>query len=270
MDPIKLYWEERAENSNGKLNVTTDDVYFRELEINTLDNFIAQHFANGNKIKILDLGCGDGHMALSIAKRKPNVYIQGFDFATNMIAIANAKLAKLAKLANEHEIKNRIKFKVGNILELSTLLEKHNYYDLIITSRTLINLQNKIDQYETIKNIHTLLNTNGYFIGFENFIENHELLNQVRQTIGLTPIAIRWHNRYFVEQEFIEYTSKLYTEVEIIDFASSYFFATRVIYSLFCKAENKTPDYNHLIHQQSINLPNMGKFCPVRFVVLKK
>lgn len=262
-DPIKLYWEERAEHSNGKLNATTDDMYFRELEINTICNFIDQYFPN-NKLKILDLGCGDGYMALSLAKRKANINIEGFDFASKMIAIANAKLAE------EGEIKKRVSFNAGNILELSALCKEGSYYDLVITSRVLINLRDKIDQYKVIENIPNLLTPNGYYLGFENFIESHELLNQARQTIGLSAIPIRWHNHYFVESEFIKHTSKLFAHVEIIDFASSYFFATRVVYSLLCKAEDKIPDYNHLVHQQSINLPSIGKFCPVRFIVLKK
>jgi hypothetical protein len=61
-----------------------------------------------------------------------------------------------------------------------------------------------------------------------------------------------------------------FDEVNISDFSSSYYFATRVIYSKMCQMRSEKPDYDHDIHRLAIDLPDAGCFSPIRVAVLRK
>jgi len=58
--------------------------------------------------------------------------------------------------------------------------------------------------------------------------------------------------------------------VEVKDFSSTYYFATRVIYSKMCQMRMEEPDYHHEIHQLAVQLPWTGKFSPIRMVVMRR
>jgi hypothetical protein len=53
---------------------------------------------------------------------------------------------------------------------------------------------------------------------------------------------VRWHNLYFDRSEFEEMVEPFFADVEFKDFAISYYFATRVIYSAMCRMRGETPD----------------------------
>ena len=71
---------------------------------------------------------------------------------------------------------------------------------------------------------------------------------------------MRWHNLYFREAEFAAPAAPFFDEITFKDFSSSYYFATRVIYSGMCKMRGEEPDYEHEIHQLAVTLPWTGQF----------
>jgi hypothetical protein len=81
--------------------------------------------------------------------------------------------------------------------------------------------------------------------------------------MDLEEILVRWHNLCFDEAEFIEKAGKIFRDVELINFSSTYYLVTRVVYSALCKNE---PGYEHPIYEIAASLPTAGDFTPIKLV----
>jgi hypothetical protein len=75
---------------------------------------------------------------------------------------------------------------------------------------------------------------------------------------------------YFREREFVQSSERFFEVIEFADFASSYYFATRVVYSKMCQMRGEKPDYQHDIHKLAVDLPPFGQFCPIRMAILRR
>jgi len=254
---IKQYWSERA--TADLANATTNDVYLRVLERETLVAHLRRlGCAAGSRV--LDAGCGDGETLFALDAAF-GCRLVGRDFARAMIDLANARLA-----ANPN---SRIDFAVGDVREVARDFGEGGF-DFVTTDRCLINLESEAEQYAAIEGLARALKPGGCYLAIENFVEGNDRLNAMRALYGLPPIAIRWHNTFFREEDFIARTRRLFRTVDKFDFSSSYYFATRVVYSRLCAVEGKPPDYRHPIHAESVKLPAFGDFSPIKLFVLGK
>jgi ubiquinone/menaquinone biosynthesis C-methylase UbiE len=257
---IKQYWEERAKENITSPEATTNDIYLRELEISSLVKEITNTgISNGT---ILDAGCGDGYSTLRVAKELPDFKFVGVDYSENMIGIAMRR-------CDEKQGPLPVEFKVGDVENLNLLFPNMSF-DIVITDRCLINLDSPNRQYNAINQIHKLLKPSGYYLAIENFLAGQKNLTDLRQSVGLPEIPVRWHNLFFDEVEFMERMIKMFNTVSIVNFSSSYYFATRVIYSSMCQMRHERPDYQHDIHKLSINLPVIGDCSPIKMAILQK
>ena len=259
---IKKYWEERAAENQGLVTGTTNDIYLRELEIRT---FISKLKSLGVKDgdRILDLGCGDGYSTLQIAKELENVVVIGVDFSKNMIKNAESNLS------NSEVPPSKLSFQVADAVKISDFFDAGTF-QFVLSDRCLINLGNSETQYQTIKQVSDLLTSGGHYLGIENFKDGQDNLNKARVHMKLEEIGVRWHNHFFKEDEFLNSVQQWFEEVQISNFSSAYYYATRVIYSAVCKLNNVDPDYTDDIHKVSIDLPACGNFSPIKLFVLKK
>lgn len=259
-DKIKQYWDDRARENASSPEATTNDVYMRDLEIITLIKAIKNiGILSGT---ILDAGCGDGYSTIRVANEFSNLQFTGVDYSENMIAIAKKQLIEIKEAPH-------IEFIVGDVENLNQLFP-NILFDIILTDRCLINLDSPNRQYNAISQISKLLKPSGYYIAIENFLNGQKNLTQLRQSVGLPEIPIRWHNLFFDEDEFKVFANKLFRNVEIVNFSSSYYFATRVIYSSMCQMRHEKPDYRHDIHKLSVNLPAIGDCSPIKMAILLK
>lgn len=261
-EKIKEYWDERAKQYSSIPAATTIDVYLRELEISTLIQTLHQISIpkSGN---MLDVGCGDGYSTFKVAQAIPDYCFLGIDYSENMIKNAHERL----KL--QPGLKDRVSFIVGDITELGKACG-NSIYDVILSDRCLINLDTFESQSHAIAQIAEHTGKSDYYIAIENFIEGHENMNNARRSVGLPEIPVRWHNLYFKESEFIKCVERFFKVIEIKDFSSSYYFATRIIYSKMCQMRGEEPDYNHEIHQLAIRLPWIGQFSPIRMAIMRR
>ena len=260
---IQQYWEERAKGAQLNPNATTDDVYLRELEIRTFEKAITK--LKKKNPYILDLGCGDGFTTLGLAKKLKAPGFLGIDYSENMIANAKARL----KNEKDTKLKKSIEFKTGDATRLNEQFKKETF-DIVISSRCLINLTSAKQQFDTIEQISKILKRGGVYISIENFEDGNKELNDLRKEMGLAEISVRWHNLFFKPKDYLKHTKKIFKNVEIINFSSSYYYATRVIYSKYCQMKNIQPDYLHEIHQLSIDLPSTGNYSPIKLTIHKK
>ena len=254
---IKQYWTERAATDSA--NATTNDIFMRVLERETLIAHLRRLGCNASS-RVLDAGCGDGETVFALDAAF-GCTLAGRDFAPSMIELARARLAGAPN--------PRLDFAVGDVREVARNFGA-GAFDFISTDRCLINLESAAEQYDAIAGIAQALKPGGFYLAIENFIEGNDRLNEMRALYGLPPIAVRWHNKFFHEAEFVARMQTSFRTIEKFDFSSSYYFATRVIYSRLCAIDGKQPDYRHPIHEDSIKLPAIGDFSPIKLFVLGK
>jgi ubiquinone/menaquinone biosynthesis C-methylase UbiE len=261
-EQIRAYWEERAEQYLADPASTTNDVYLRELEILTITRVLRSLLGRG-PAKVLDVGCGDGYATVNVARELPEFTFAGIDYSANMISMAAERLADMPFLAQ------RLHFEVGDVLDLGAACGGTTF-DAVVSDRCLINLASPEDQRQAIKEITRHVAPGGYYLAVENFVEGQQAMNEARAAVGLPEIPVRWHNLYFTEAEFIEFAEPEFEFLEFKNFSSSYYFATRVIYTALCRRTGEEIDYRHPMHQLAVELPWTGNFSPIRMAVLRR
>lgn len=251
-DKIKKYWEKRAKDDNSKQS-TTNDVYLREIEARALGDFIIKLAPK----RIADFGCGDGCTTITTASKLSSAKFSGFDYSDSMILNANNNLSK-TNLDN-------VTFKIGDITS-----PINDSFDLIYTTRCLINITNIDLQYKAILNIHSSLLKDGYFIMIENFIEGQNNFNELRKAYGLPSIPIREHNLFFTRDDLMQSIKDIFKIEYEINISSTYYMMSRIIYSKLCVDSCSAPDYYNEHHRYASTLPFSGEYGPLRLLVLKK
>jgi ubiquinone/menaquinone biosynthesis C-methylase UbiE len=260
---IKEYWNQRAKQAAESPTATTDDIHLRNLEVRTFVESIQRlNLPDGSTV--VDVGCGDGFTTLHVAEQLPKLKFAGVDYSEEMITTAHRRLAEMSG-----RLHGPVDFRVGDATALEGLFPAGTL-DVVLTDRCLINLTSSEAQYDSLRQIYSLLKPGGCHLAIENFTSGHEELNQSRKALGLKEIPVRWHNLFFKEEEFLAKMQALYQKVEIINFSSAYYYATRVIYSKYCQMRGEEPDYQHEIHQLGVHLPPMGTFSPIKLAVMIK
>ena len=262
-DKIKRYWNERArETDPASAQATTYDVFLRELEITKLkDKISTASLPHGSTV--VDLGCGDGYATVGLAAAFPTVRFIGIDWSEEMLALAEKRLLAQSGLLD------RVSFRLGDMRRLSTSVQADRF-EVFLTMRSLINLTSSAEQYNTLAQIAEHLKAGGYYFGIENFVQGQNNFNRLRVAMGLPEIPVRWHNHFFDEEEFLAVAAKFFDSVIIDNFSSSYYLATRVIYSAGCRLMGVEPDYFHPIHQTAGRLPVIGDFSPIKLVSMRR
>lgn len=260
---IKQYWSERANATPAtSVQATTYDVFLREHEIATLKEKIAGLSLPAGST-VVDVGCGDGHATTSLAATFPTLQFIGVDWSDEMLDLA-------AKKAAVHpEPRGMVSFRVGDMRRLSAAL-RTDKFAVFMTIRSLINLTSPEEQYDTIAQIAKHLVPGGYYFCIENFMQGQESFNRLRVAMGLPEIPVRWHNLFFDEARYAEEVQPYFDSLTFHNFLSSYYLATRVIYSAGCHLVGEEPDYFHPIHRVAARLPPIGDFCPIKLATMRR
>lgn len=259
---IKDYWNRRAGENSGSLTATTQDIWLRRLEVACLIAMLETLDLQPGA-RIADMGCGDGNTILELARQFPDFRFTGFDYAPQMIETARTQLAASPALAG------RVQFSLGDVNDPMASAGP-GQLDVAMTDRCLINLETSAAQYAAIARIAGCLKPGGVYLAIENFHEGQNALNAARAAMGLQEIPVRWHNHFFHEEEFRLLTKPHFSGIVFHEFASAYYYATRVIYSAMCRMQGVEPDYDHDIQRLAVRLPPMGNFSPVRLAVMRK
>lgn len=247
---IQEFWNSRA---HLELKAGTKDINAKTMEMEAISKYIS------DGMKILDVGCGNGISAITIAKRYA-VQIKAFDYAEKMIESAKKSLAG-------KNLKGEIQFFVDGVKGLNNISDK---FDLVYTERVLINLPSWDEQKVAIQNILNLLKQNGLYIMCENSYDALQRLNSLRLQVGLQEIDPPWHNRYICENE----VENLHLEGAILEkvekFSSTYYFISRVINAWMAKEEGKEPAYDSPLNKLALKLPPMGDVGQTKIWVWRK
>jgi ubiquinone/menaquinone biosynthesis C-methylase UbiE len=234
---ILKHWQEQSQK--GDVSGTVD-LIADELEQKAIIEEI-----KGNEI-ILEVGCGDGRNSINIRKTFKDVSIDAFDFSSDMISLAR-------KNARNRGV-NNIEFFVFDIDNLDCLQKK---YDLVISKRSLINLDDYARQISAINSIADKLKDNGRFVMCENSIDGLTSINKTRSLLGLPEILVPWHNRYFDEDRLEEEIESLVL-LKKNRFSSLYYFLSRIVNAYNSKENGALPDYDSPINKIALAMDSVG------------
>ena len=234
-DFIKENWEQQALNYGESHWASWGDKYAIELEIETISNFIKEGF------DVLDVGCANGYSTLKQLIKKPRSIV-GIDFSETMI--------ENARLVSKNIDCNKLSFKVGDVRKLDFNDET---FDLIYTTRVLINLCNWDEQQHSIKECIRVAKKGGTIILSEAFWEPLVLLNAIRIIKQLKPLVEHDFNRYLKKEKLSAFLDQLEIKYEIIDFSSIYYLGSRFIRE-FATNVNDYPGYSNPINEIFYNI----------------
>jgi trans-aconitate methyltransferase len=251
-DGIRRYWDDRAAGDTS-VQSTTQDVYLREIEFRVLSERIAQL----RPASVADVGCGDGRTTTRLAAELPGVAFHGYDYAGAMVA--NARGHAMTGPAPQ------VRFTQCDVTQ-----GLPGRFDLIFTTRCLINLPTWELQMTALRHIHAALHEGGSYLMVENFLEGHDNFNQVRSRYGLDPIAVRPHNFFLQRERLLAFSGTLFDLQEELNISSTYYLMSRVVYARMCADQDVAPDYFDDHHRLAAGLPFAGEFGPVRLLSLRK
>lgn len=252
---VQDYWDERAKLDQEETS-TTNDVYLRKIE----QSVIIEYCSKMEKDSVLDIGCGDARTTAAVASRFPGSSIVGIDYAQHMITNA---LKLHSKVENLELI-------VADCTSDHVDMAHKSRYDIVYSTRCLINILEDQGRRAAIKFIHESLKPTGVFLMIENFMEGQNNFNRARVAAGLPKIPVRPHNRFFEEHELSDIISGLFEITDSINISSTYYLCSRIVYAKICNERGIDPDYNDDHHRYASMLPFAGDFGPVYLKVLRR
>lgn len=215
-DHIKEYWESQGNTHCDSHWASWGDNWIIDLEIDT----IGKNIKDGDKV--LDIGCANGYSTFRQATLHKLSSITGVDYAASMVAAAE-------KTKCEQELGKYISFQEGDIRSLQF---PDNSFDVVYTTRVLINLPTWEQQAQGITECLRVLKSNGTLILSEGFWEPLMILNAIRLAGNLPPLVEHDFNRYLKLNILEEHFKKLKLNYRIDDFSSIYYLGSRFLREL--------------------------------------
>ena len=228
---IKEFWESQAVAFKESHSVSWSDKLAIELEIENIAKFIKE----GDDV--LDVGCSNGHATLALLQKNPKT-LYGVDYAENMIHYA---------LENKSKIKNaqNVFFEIGDIRNLKF---EDNTFDVVYTTRVLINLPNWQEQIVGIEECVRVAKSGGVIILSEAFWEPLVLLNSLRSLKQLSPLVEHDFNRYLKKEKLERFLLEKEMRFENNDFSSIYYLGSRFLRELVTNPSDY-PGYSNPINK---------------------
>lgn len=228
---IRNFWKSRVKNSEN--TVCTNDVQLDLLE----EDQIIKRIRNNKSI--LEVGCGNGKLLNRLQKKISIKAYHGTDFVQELIDKANKKYLKY----------KNINF---DCFDMSTVSDNtfDTKFDYIISKRAIQNILSTKIQLKIIDNLGIHLRKNGKIILVESSSDAQKNINEIRRKYGLSKINPPFHNLFFNEKKLKSYKFKNVKLSQVDNFASNFYFITRVIYALYAQNYLKLPPSYSDYHNQ--------------------
>lgn len=247
-DNLNSVWDKYYKKSSRN-TILKDDNFFR-LEIQAILEQIKSYIQRKKTIKILELGSGSGYLASKICSNLlKNI---SYDYTAIDFSEEAVTKAKKRKIKNCTFIKN----------DFSDFLKNSDdVYDIIISQRSIMAIMNQNQQKKLLILIKKHMKQNSIGIFSEVTQQAFKKIQTLRRKIKLPPLEKVWHSRYLDETLL----SRIFKHSKIIDFSSTYWLVTRVIYPFF-----EEPKHNSIIHKFAFNLSQEGDYGLVKLFIVKK
>lgn len=234
---IKAYWDSQAKTHNHSFEASWGDLNMIRLEIQTIGQFLSP------EQNVLDVGCANGFAAFTHLENGLKA-ITGVDYSENMIHEAK-------KRASERGFGKRATFKVGDIQNIDAA---DNTFDVVYTTRVLINLPNWEAQLKGVKECLRVAKRGGLVIFSEAFWEPLCRLNALRVVANLSPLPEPDFNRYLKQSNLEDTLTTMGHDYESVDFSSLYYLGTRFIRELVEDAGEQTKGFSNPFNNEFFKL----------------
>lgn len=197
--------------------------------------------------KILDAGCGEGEGTLEYSELG---HVTAVDFSDTRLAKARER------------VKDAIFQKVDFLGEYSLPSD----FDIVVSQRFLINIMDWGLQKKVILDLMDRLKPGGKLLMLEGSEDGVWELNMLRETLGLPPIPVKWHNLFFKDDELKKFITdsgfKIVSEFGL----GEYFLLTRGARPYFDKELNWDSDFN----ERASIMTGLTKYSRLKLWVIQK
>lgn len=261
---ITDYYREQALAHGHAADSTMLDLVVRQKEVDALLGFL--RWASGRlgppTHKLLEIGCGNGHMLERICAALPGRFeATGVDITPEQIDIARRRGLPC-------------RVEVGDILRLGF---DDATFDIAISERVIINLLDEEEQVAAYHELARVVRPGGLVILIEGFKSGLENLNRARAEFCLEPIpepkVNNWYtpDRWarFLEEGFVELPPEQTAGLAPENFLSSHYFMTRFFHDVIRPAGGKLRNTEMAMFFAQA-LPAVGDYSPLRVKYLRR
>lgn len=234
---IKEFWENQARTHGDAAEASWGDHHAVALEIEAIGKHLDPD------LEVLDVGCANGHATLQQWQRRRLRRMVGVDYAAAMIAAANSAHLRTG-------LDERVSFRQGNVLGLDFPDES---FDVVYTTRVLINLPTWSDQLRGIAECLRVTRPGGKVILSEGFWEPLMRLNAVRALCHLPPLVEHDFNRYLKASRLEAFLRERDLEFTVDEFSSVYYLGSRLVRELVTNVAD-WPGYSNPVNKDFFEL----------------
>ena len=211
---IRDIWDSKAKLHQGSTLASWKDGYGTALERLTHIDLLK------GKKSVMDAGCGNGRPLLEHEAAATFERAVGLDYSHEMIQVAKKEQASNfpSSVAEFHQT---------SILDLSKDL--FGTFDVVYTTRVLINLPTWDMQLAAIRNCLDCLEAGGILLLSEAFFEPLVKVNSLRSVLSLPPLTEHDFNRYIKKPVLEKAIEDLGHTWSCIPYMGVYYFGTRVL-----------------------------------------
>lgn len=248
---LKTTWEDYYAATSGD-TVLKDRNFFRmELEALRVAVLEALAKAPGGSLRVVELGSGAGALARVLLEALPadlrqRVHYSGIDFSSAAVERATAQAIPGAS------------FVESDFLEY---LEAAEPIDLLIAQRSIMAVIDPGAQRRLLQLIAGRLAPGGRVVLSEGIEQAQTRIDAMREKLGIGRMDPIWHCRYLDEGD----VRAALPGATMTDFASQYWFITRVVYPFAADPQHNTP-----LHDLAAELPQTGDFGLVKLIVAER
>ncbi len=239
------------------------DLEIRNTEIEFILGEVFESLKKSAKknLRVLEIGCGNGHLLSQLAEHFPQLELFGIEFTPELYDLAISRELPRTQILR------------ADAREASSFESFGSDFDVIITERVVINLLSWPEQHQAIKNISKLLKTGGRYVMVESFRESWLLMNEARREMGLAPVDQSAHNLFLTEKVTVALSKLGLKEIRgqmPYNSLSTHFYLTRVFHPSVRPHGGKTKESHFVRFFKAALPPAIGNYSPIQLRVFEK